>query len=136
MTTSSSPLSPGAVEAAEIVRHHPRREVLPELLVKKLEIERWQAVSLLKELADSGYGDFILGRKGGKTRLEKAETLPHQITQPASRTSKESFNGELEHQVFLLRRSPPVQIKVPADLTREEAERLGKWLILISDVSV
>lgn len=132
MPPSGSTLTPNAMEAAELIRQHPRSEVLPDLLMKRIGVERWQAISLLKELADAGYGNFILGRKGGKTRLEKAEFRPKSSAPSASNEQNNAPENIGDYQIFLLRRTPPIHIKVPADITLDEAEKLGKWLTLIA----
>lgn len=132
MPPSGSVLTPDAMEAAKLIREHPQSEVLPDLLMRKIGVERWQAISLLKELADAGYGNFILGRKGGKTRLEKAEFLPKLSLPSAPNEQNNAPENIGDCQIFLLRRTPPIHIKVPADITLDEAEKLGKWLTLIA----
>lgn len=132
MTSSGSTLSPLAMSAADIVRTHRKPEVLPEVLEKKLGMDRWQAVLILKELADAGYGTYIVGRRGGETRLEKAASLPDGGS--AGLTASTSVGG-LEastRHVFQLMRESPVGIEVPADLTLQEAEKISKWLRAIA----
>lgn len=133
MMASNKKLSPGAAKAADLVRNLTSNEVYPELLIEKLNVEKWQAITLLKELAGAGYGTFVLGRRGGATRLEKAENSSASKQLPNSTLANETPDSLVECQVFLLKRIPPFQVKVPADITQDEAEKLGKWLLLIAD---
>lgn len=131
MSPSGSALSPLAVAAAEIVNGHRQPEVLPELLEKKLGLERWQAVLTLKELGEAGYGKYIVGRRGGETRLEKSEKMPAELhANPIGIASGERPSEIC--QTLQLMRSPPFRIEVPADLTSNEAEKIARWLKAIA----
>lgn len=130
--TGSTVLSAGAKHAMDLVQEHPNNIVLPDWLAGRLKVEKWQAISILKELAAAGYGAFILGRKGGQTRFEKTQfSSPTFPNEPISQSFEQPALAE-DWQVFLLRRANAVQIRVPADITRDEAEKLGKWLMLVA----
>ena len=131
MAQSPTLSGPTALQAAEFVRQHHGNEVLPDPLAKKLGIERWQAVTILKELADAGYGTFIVGRRGGETRLVKSENS--RLAAAPDATSGDGISPCIDKQVYLLRRSPRTLIEVPADITAAEANLLGKWLELIAN---
>lgn len=125
-------LSPTTAAAVDVVRQASEAEILPGLLEKKLSLERWQAVATLKELSETGYGTFVIGRRGAQTRLEKADPFPEPVDDKKMVDEIKDLPANDDCQIFLLRRSPSVHIRVPADLKRDEAEKLGKWLSLIA----
>ena len=133
MGSSGGKLTPTAAAAAELVRLHRQKVVLPEVLEHDLAIPRSQAISLLKELAEAGYGEFVLGRKGGATRLEKSHLAQH--GRAADSLPLTGNSNHANEQIFLLQRAIPVKVIVPADLTSAEADRISKWLkaIIVDD---
>ena len=131
MASAAKALGSTALQAAEVVRQHPKSEVLPNFLATKLGIERWHAVSLLKELAEAGYGTYVVGRRGAETRLVKSDQLP--IDPQPNVSAIDDVPSNHDKQVFLLRRQPRTVIEVPADITVDEATVLGKWLTLIAN---
>lgn len=124
-------ISQMARQSLELIRSYESDTVMPDLLERRLAISRAEAVAALKELSEAGYGRFILGRKGHSSRFELS-AADVAIANEREFSSIKIAESERNEQVYLLMRSPPVQIRVPADLNAAEVERLCKWLHAIA----
>lgn len=112
-----------------------------------------EIVALLRKLDQIGAGEFKVGRRGSKTRIEwlysqrglgqaaqGAAVQPEQIeavdpaeledeAEPAGETSDDDVgDGEWISHSFQLRADLRLSIKLPADLTSKEAERLAGFI--------
>ncbi len=118
-------LSDIAKEVLNVVRQAREEEIDVEAISKKSGYERWHVIPALKELADSGYGSFIVGRRGFESRFVKSGVLLRGEAAPGTAQAT-------AEQVYLLTRDIPVQIRVPADLTKAEIAKITRWLAALS----
>lgn len=116
--------------------------------VKFLEVETgcdyYDLVKFLKLLDANGYGKFVAGRKGKDTRIDwnfhpksvgrvaknksnRLELLPDKLPQYDGGTDDE---GLVQHS-FLLRPNLIIDITLPTDFNKKEADRLSRWLATI-----
>lgn len=111
------------------------------------ELSRAEAIALLRELAELGVGKFTLGRRGHPSRLEWSvdpaelvSELDSSATQlaaapappaPPSEPSGPPPTGMVVHE-FQLRPGLRIPLRLPADLSRGEAEALSSWVRLLS----
>jgi hypothetical protein len=113
-------------------------------LLKRLEdqrITRAAAIQVFRTLQEIGCGQFIEGRKGHPTRFEWQDDLltvgrvargePSKIESLNSDDEESHANstapGDVEH-LFRLRPDYSVRLRLPADFTDKEAQRLGDFL--------
>lgn len=131
MATVGGALSSAAASIADLLRASEGDELSAVFVERRLRIARSETIEAFKELDKAGYGTFIVGRKGFKTRFERADELPsadEAILSPAS----EHLKARGAVQTLLLMRDDPVAIAVPADLTPVEAAKIARWLDVIA----
>jgi hypothetical protein len=101
-------------------------------LEKKKTWDRQIIVSALRKLGNCGCGRYVVGRRQGKTRLEwsvegiRIARIVAGKPAPAHAVAPHT-NGEvkcMEHRV-LLRPSVEVRLRLPEDMTKDEAEKLA-----------
>lgn len=107
--------------------------LLTELLADGRSYSYQELISSLKALGDLGLGTFIVGRHGSKTRfrlpqhrlisLDKVAELRGQASAP----SLSPPDGSESH-TFKLRPDFTVEMRLPTNFTRKEAERLSIFL--------
>ena len=115
-------------------------------------VSRWNLVKALRELSDLGYGRFVVGRKGHPSRVEwnveivslgKAGTGATDVIQVAKnddaeleveedlvRTESTSCASSVPMMKvrYPLRAELEVELALPKNLTRREAERLSDFI--------
>lgn len=142
-TMPKTALSHSARLAADLLEARPEGRHKTVLLAREVQDvvgTRHEAVRALKELEDANFGVFVVGRRGGKSRLEQTaqqrERLLQALNTDAPETSAES-NPESPDPVsrdatyvhsFRLREDFLVSIELPADFSSNEATRLGTFL--------
>ncbi len=99
---------------------------------------RADLVRILKTLADIGCGDFVTGRRGWPSRfvwgtemivvgrVAAGEDQP--IEQIEQETDEEGTTRDFLTHAFYLRPDVSVEIELPTDLDRDEAERLARFI--------
>jgi hypothetical protein len=118
-----------------------------------LTVSRWNLVKVLRELTDLGYGRFIVGRKGHASRVEwevrtislgKAAAGTTEKIEPADRDVADVDDvGPNDETGMILQAGSPidmmrvryplradleVEMSLPKNLTRREAERLSDFI--------
>lgn len=97
-------------------------------LAKKQNATRREAIDLLRRLAELGLGAFKAGRKGGKSRLVWNAGAQPSLREPATQPANGSaMNGDLTH-AYRLRPDRTVEVRLPVDLTSDEAERFATFI--------
>ena len=93
-----------------------------------MEVERVALVHFLKDLDKTGYGRFITGRKGYKSRFEwSLDVLQYSSADPTELLVDEAIPEAISH-TFVLRKDYKVEIELPADMTEAEAKRLSMFI--------
>ncbi|MDA0205834.1 MAG: hypothetical protein O3A53_20860 [Acidobacteria bacterium] len=133
-------------------RENSQRESSVDTLQERLEstgrsVDRRAIIDLFKQLSECGCGEFTVGRKGRKTRLRWLEDqirvgkiaagrespLTGDPNSPAIVTVIETPpDSEFVAYPFSLRSDLPVTLKLPRDLRRSEAQRLGEFISAIA----
>lgn len=125
--------------------HLCEEETLADVVERGSGVEYLKVVAVLKELEKAGCGKFIVGRKGGQTRMRwavdptalrsvasgESDEFPA-FEQEASAEAEISSDPQAEHEllthVYKLRKDLTVSFDLPGDLSRSEAERLAKFI--------
>jgi hypothetical protein len=132
--------------------NHDSAETSLDRIASKLSLRRSEAVTLAKQLEGTEAGRFIVGRKGGKSRVQwtyslrslglaakgDADELEELDPDIAAETAEQGATsieevGEapmgdgVEHK-YKLRLDTTVTFKLPGDLTKREAERLAAFI--------
>lgn len=95
----------------------------------------------LREIAEAGAGEFKVGRKGAKSRIEweygvrslaaaaRGEGRPVKLDdiEEVETVEDSEEEGDVVHE-FLLRPGKKVRFVLPSDLTQREAERLAGFV--------
>ena len=95
-----------------------------------LETDRGSLVHFLKDLGQLGYGRFVTGRRGLKSRFEWSLSVlqytenPHMIQRDEPDESPSDF---IDHS-FMLRRDVKLVLSLPTDMTQAEARRLSTFI--------
>ena len=103
--------------------------------------EYYEIVKLLKGFDSMGFGNFIVGRKGNDSRITW-DFHPQSIGSVANRKSStlygvpsslDSYDGGMEDEglnehSFLLRPELTIEIVLPHDFSKSDADRLSRWL--------
>jgi len=106
------------------------KEILPD--VKRTEI-----VEVFKELAELGFGRFMVGRRGAASRFEWDVSLRSVGRAAMGKGTVEAASEELDDEEttppiirheYRLRSDFTAQIELPANLTTREAARLADFL--------
>ena len=101
-------------------------EVERALGKRGLTVGRKAIIEVFKALADLQAGQFIVGRRGHKTRFEWH--LPDEGRGARERLANtESTTPTISHS-YRLRPQFEVRVLLPADLSNAEAERLGGFI--------
>lgn len=130
-------------------------KLVPLVNKGKVEIVYNEVVGALRDLEKRTCGRFIVGRKGGKSRMKwrvdtkrlraalsgELDELPvldmledvdmtdaHRVASSPPPRLVAPDGEELVTHTFNLRRDFPVQFELPSSLTRSEAERLAKFI--------
>lgn len=105
-----------------------------EALTSVLAWDRGTVVTSLKEIEDAGYGFLTVGRRGQPSRftLEKRSTGALVASDVPAASLEGGNESATQQQILILKRSNPVKISVPMDLTPEEAAKIIDWLKVIS----
>ncbi len=103
-------------------------------------MKRSEAIALAKRLAGHGCGRFITGRRKGKSRIEWSFYLsslgnvargnadePEEIDPNPADGKDDNVSSDIMH-VFKLRPDKDVNIALPEDFTKKEAERLAAFI--------
>jgi threonine synthase len=108
---------------------------------------RPEVVELFKRMEFRGLGNFLVGRRGGASRfawsvrltdvgrayagdIDAVESASTEDLEEMADESNELFYDEMEHE-YALRPDFKVEIKLPADLTKREAERLAAFILTL-----
>ncbi|UFN51584.1 hypothetical protein LPC08_25305 (plasmid) [Roseomonas sp. OT10] len=124
-------------------RQKDSRETSVDTVRRHGQLGHEAAVGLLQDLANAGFGRFVVGRRGAKTRIVWDYSI-RDVGAAASGSTKEIHkvdedevvedeaaegdDGALVEHVFNLRPGLRISIELPADLTSREAERLAKFI--------
>ncbi|WP_019624936.1 hypothetical protein [Thioalkalivibrio thiocyanoxidans] len=106
------------------------------------EATRKDVIDLSKKLEEMNLGAFIVGRRGKPSRFEWASELTQvgrvaageeAELRPYSADEEDSEDPEdmVTHE-YMLRPDLPIEIRLPADLTEREAQRLGEYVRTLS----
>jgi len=115
--------------------------------------QRWEIVALLRKLDNLGAGEFKVGRRGSKTRIEWLFSIrslaaaaqgaagtpegidPTQVDDDAEdgvvevpEMEIETEEGDWIDHSFQLRPDMQITIRLPVDLTSKEADRIGGFI--------
>jgi hypothetical protein len=118
-----------------------------------VEATQGEIVALFRELNELGAGEFKLGRRGSKTRIEwhysqsslgriaqGAASQPESIdptdlddddTETAEIEGSDSSHGEWISHSFQLRADLRITLNLPTDITAKEAERLSGFILQV-----
>ncbi len=89
---------------------------------------RRSIIHFLKDLDAAGYGRFITGRKGYKSRFEWGlPALQVTTNESTSQMTREEAPAVITHR-FALRIDYHVSIDLPSDMTEAEARRLSMFI--------
>jgi hypothetical protein len=108
------------------------------------DLSRADVIAVLRVLASMGLGEFVIGRRGQKSRLEwkvgcvsvarvaRGEATNIVATEDIAVAEKESAGKGGAHEtlihIFRLRPDFPVEMELPANLTASEAQRLADFV--------
>jgi hypothetical protein len=124
-------------------RQNDRRETSVDVVRRRGQMGHEAAVGLLQALAHAGFGTFVVGRRGAKTRIVWDYSI-RDVGAAASGSTKEIHKVDedevieddsaeddedaLVEHAFNLRPGMKITLELPADITRREAERLAKFV--------
>jgi len=95
--------------------------------VMEVNVERDAVVQFIKELGKAGYGEFIIGRRGYKTRFEWSLDSLELANLYGENAIESKESHTIEHS-FVLREDFRVTLKLPSDLSTTEASRLASFI--------
>lgn len=90
------------------------------------DMKRDQVIRLFKKLEKTGYGQYVVGRRGQPTRLEWNEQA-NERDENSGLLQNTAMAPLIDHK-FFLRPTFEVSLQLPIDLTLEEAERLSNFV--------
>ncbi len=128
-------------------RQRDARETTVDHLTYLLRIGRREALELAKSLDKLGCGEFLVGRRGAKSRIKWQFSLrsmgdvakggADQLTKVAVEDQEDlesmephevgGENGDIQHS-YQLRSDRRLMLSLPRDLTKKEAERLATFI--------
>ena len=98
------------------------------------KVERKLAVEALKRLENEGHGTYISGRHGKKTRILFHRAVPTDQPEKTGAAANKHEGLDVQERVFKFREfqfsaSRDIQIELPRDLTRMEAEKISQFIL-------
>lgn len=127
-------------------RQRDARETTIDHLTYLLRIGRREAMDLAKSLDKLGCGEFLVGRRGAKSRIKwqfslrsmgdvakggadqlTKVTVEDQEDLESTEPHKVGGNGDIQHS-YQLRSDCRLALSLPRDLTKKEAERLATFI--------
>jgi hypothetical protein len=117
-----------------------------EQIMRGAKLSRPYVVHAMKELAQLGFGQFVVGRRNNRSRMiwnvnlgdlgrcAQGEPVEFDEAEPAEMPSQQTQSikpGEqnIVQHFYLLRPELRVSLKLPANLTRGEARRLADFIL-------
>jgi hypothetical protein len=117
-----------------------------EQVMRGAKLSRPYVVDAMKELAQLGFGQFVVGRRNNRSRMiwsvnlgdlgrcAQGEPVEFDEAEPAETPSQQPQSAKLGEQnivqhFYLLRPELRVSLKLPANLTRGEARRLADFIL-------
>jgi hypothetical protein len=103
--------------------------------------QRYEIVAALKELELLGRGRFIPGRRTQPSRLVIEDNAPATLP-PPSVGEIDAAGPEIRGSVsapnvprntLFVRTNPPIEISLPVDLTRVEADKIVRWVQALAE---
>lgn len=98
----------------------------------EIAVDRGALVRFLKDLQELGYGRFVTGRRGHKSRFEWSLSILHLSEAGSVESTSDENQGaeppEIITHTFVLRSNYTVSLGLPSDLTAAEARRLSMFI--------
>lgn len=108
-------------------------------------VEYWQMRGLFQKLGEIGLGTYIMGRRGGESRVKwlypltaigKAAngtagslgSINESTEEETDEDSEELGSSNLIEHSYKLRPGCDIRIRLPENLSSKEAERLAAWI--------
>lgn len=104
------------------------------------DFKRSEVIAAFRQLENSGCGKYVEGRHGWKSRfvwLVKSKHIVGTVEGVESQTylveeDDESIDEEMIEHSYVLRQDMIISIELPADLSRNEAQRLSQFIDSLS----
>lgn len=122
-------------------RTNSARETKARVASAQTNCDYGEIIELFKQLADIGVGQYIVGRKGAETRIvweydvKGLSRIAKGATQEligvpvgAIKDDDPEEGDDMMAHEFVLRPGLRVELRLPADLSDREADRLAGWV--------